>query len=73
MLHSLDFGGLRYTAEVPLNVQCVRVVLLKDHYQVVQHGDAPVKSQITQRLFFRNKITEGLIILRQVPGSSLNP
>lgn len=44
-MHSLDFGGLWDTAEVLLDVQRVRVVLLKDHDQVVQHGDVPVESQ----------------------------
>lgn len=45
-MHSLDFGRLRYTADVLLDVQCVRVVLFKDHDQVVQHGDVPVESQV---------------------------
>lgn len=45
-MHSLDFCSFWYTGEVPLDVQRVRVVLLKDHDQVVQHGDASVESQV---------------------------
>lgn len=70
-MHSLDFGGLWYTAEVLLDVQCVRVVLLKDHDQVVQHGDAPVESQ--HEISFLTKVRQGTLILQQVLVNPLNP
>lgn len=44
-MHSLDFGSLWYTAKILLDEQRVGVVLLKDHDQVVQHGDVSVESQ----------------------------
>lgn len=69
-MHSLDFGSLRYTAEVLLDVQCVRVVLLKDHDQVVQHGDAPVGSQ--HKISFRTIETQETLIPVQVLINLLN-
>lgn len=41
--HLLDFGSFLYAAEVLLDVKRVRVVLLKDHDQVVQHGYVPIE------------------------------
>lgn len=45
---SLDFGGVRHTDEVILDEQRVGVVLLKDHDQVVQHGDVPKEQSIVR-------------------------
>ncbi len=44
MCDSLDFGSFWYSGQVLLNIEDVRVIFLKDHDQVMQHGDVPVEN-----------------------------
>lgn len=44
MCNSLHFGSFWYSGQVLLNIEDIRVIFLKDHYQVMQHGDVSVEN-----------------------------
>lgn len=54
MLDSLDFGSFWYTDQILLNIEDVRIILLKDHDQVMQHGDVPVKNVNRIMIYFNS-------------------